>query len=76
MDSVHKQSKHLMNKSVVYFPCSDSEESEAPSDVPYQHIMNLLGENDEEVDNHNEGKDMVEYGLVTNLTIEHDLVSL
>ena len=36
--------------------------------------MNLLGKNDEEVDKHNEGKDAVEYGLFTNLTVEHGLV--
>ena len=55
------------NKSALYLPCRDSEESEAANDVPSQPFMNILCENCEEVDDRNEGEDPVEYGVVTNL---------
>jgi hypothetical protein len=55
------------NKSALYLPCRDSEESEAANDVPSQPFMNILCGNCEEVDDRNEGEDPVEYGVVTNL---------
>ncbi len=66
LDSVRRMNR-FTNKSAVYLPCRDLEEREAANDVPSQPFMNLLGENGEEVDDHNEGEDAVEYGLVIDL---------